>query len=376
MARKKGTYTKQTADPDLLQHIQLLGLETVKEYRQWCVQNGFQNHIRKRRLRRRQECFHYREMLAESRLKQKKRERSSIVEKLSVVCSENVNHDSLTDPLLKRIERVYRVNKHCLDRSDVIRNAFLQLVSHIHCRQAKFFIHSSANHDWDYSQEQRYLKALVFIASEARSWIRPIKAWRPVGSNARRQFSSLLRHLFVEYQMPLFFDSVWLNNWAPVCYNWREWYLDVGRGQNICHCRLPIPYTKKMAHHFMRAPQDLTFLQALRWGQILGMGGDARLARSILASRIGVGFPRDEFWSTAIQWLIHHPGLDRTQIGLFVDYFIIQRYGVSPDEFDEDSMPVNSYSLKGRTFSSLLRDVTEWHREKKNKNRAPDYEWE
>lgn len=367
----KGIATQQTADAELLKHIRQLGLNTREQYRQWCVQNGFRTHLRKTRYQRRGELLHYRQKEVERYLRLRKREKRSIVEKLSVICSENVNPDSVTDPLIRKISELYQCQIDLLNRSELIRDSYIRLVSHLYCSKSKIIAAADCISQWGC-----YPNALVFIAAEARSWIRPIEKWRPCGSNVDRQLASLLRHLFVKYQMPLFFDSVWLVNYSPKCGIWRDWYLEVGRGQNLRHCKLPIPYTKKMSHYFMRAPQDLSLTQAIRWGQILGMGGDARLARKIMATRLSIGLSRDEFWSAVIHWLILHPQLERSSIRLIVDYLIFERYGISPEEYDEDSAPINDYSIKGRTLQSLLRDVTEWHREEENRKRIPDYEWD
>ena len=50
MNRKKEKTTTRcaSADADLVNHIQGLGLKTVGDYRQWCDQNGFSNKLRKR----------------------------------------------------------------------------------------------------------------------------------------------------------------------------------------------------------------------------------------------------------------------------------------------------------------------------------------
>ncbi|WP_339726860.1 PcfJ domain-containing protein [uncultured Gimesia sp.] len=386
MARKKGTSTKQAADPELLNHIQHLGLETVEEYRLWCVQNGFHNQSRKTRSQRKGELLHYRETVAVSHLWQRKQEKRSIVDKLSAACSENAYKKSYSDPLLKLVSERYRYQSSVINGSEMIRNSFLQLVSHLYCCKAKFFDNAPVNADWENYQGRRYLDALVLIAKEARYWIRPIEKWRPTGSNARRQFASLLRHLFVKYQMPLFFDSVWLMNYAPICKIWRRWYLDIGLGHNIRHCSLPLAYTKKMAHHFMRAPQDLTFLQALRWGQVLGMGGNARLARALLRTSIAEDFTKEKFWSAIIHWLAQRSQLAYVHVRPIVEYLLFQRYGcvLMDDEnglfqeglLEEATPPVPDYSIKGRTLQSLLRDIAQWHRELESKNRIPDCEWE
>ncbi|WP_339685631.1 PcfJ domain-containing protein [Gimesia maris] len=371
MSCRKGTSTKQSVDPELLAHLQSLNLKTIGEYRQWCVENGFRTGLRKSRRQRCEEMLYFRRRLAVKCLQQRKQEQRSMFEKLDAVCSANIKTKSISDPLLRNISELYQYRSPILNRSELIRDSFIRLISQLYCSKSKIIDAVQTGIPWDC-----FSTALVFIAAEARSWIRPVEKWRPRGSNVDRQLASLLRHLFVKYRMPLFFDSVWLLDYSPHCAVWRDWYLEVGQGQNIRHCALPISYTKKMAHYFMRAPQDLSLLQAIRWGQILGMGGDARLARMILSTRLTPGFSRDEFWSVVIQWLILHPQLELDQLRLIVDYLIFQRYGVSPEEYDEDSSPINEYSLKGRTFQSLLRDVNEWHRDQENKKRIPEYEWE
>ena len=71
-------------------------------------------------------------------------------------------------------------------------------------------------------------------------------------------------------------DSVWFLGNGRGAVQQHEWFLQVGRGQNIRTADLPLPYMKRMAHHFMQAPADFTVEAALRWGQIHGLGGDAR----------------------------------------------------------------------------------------------------
>ncbi|QDT44112.1 hypothetical protein Pan241w_42180 [Gimesia alba] len=386
MTRKKGTYIKPAADPDLRNHIQHLGLESVEEYRQWCVQHGFRTHLQKSRQQLRNELLHYRQTVVQSTLQQRKQQQRMLVEKLSGICSEETRKKTIADPLLRQICKLYQTRKGSIERTKLNRNAFLRLVAHLICCKAKFIYHSYAMMQPGYHWGIPYLDALVFIVENAESWIRPIEAWRPCGSNAYRQFASLLRHLFVKYQLPLFFDSAWLVNDAPECRNWRKWYLDVGSGRNIRHSRLPIPYTKKMAHHFMRAPQDLTILQAIRWGQILGMGGDARLARCFLRTKIAEMFLHNEFWSTVIHWFVQHSWLNRDQITSIVEYLIFQRYGIEviPNDywtFPEDLLKDNSaviseYAMKGRTARSLLRDLAWWHRQQELAKREADRKWE
>lgn len=381
MSHRKGTYTKQNAAAELLAHLQSLGLETPEDYRQWCVENGFRTSFRKSRFQRREELLYFRRQMAVNSLRQRKQEQRSIVDKLEAVCSKEVSKKSITDPVLRMIWQLHDQESPCINHSEMTRDSFMRLVSHLYCSKTKFILDRVALTQQRYPWGVRYIDALVFIASKASYWIRPIETWKPRGTSARRQFSSLLRHLFVKYQMPRFFDSVWLVNYTPECEDWREWYLEVGQGQNIRNCRLPVSYSKKMAHFFMQAPQDLTILQALRWGQVLGMGGDPGLGRAIMQSPFPKELSNDQFWTTVIQWLIHHASLDRRQIQSIVEFLRYQRFGVFtiPGDngvYDEVDAPAPDYSIKGRTPRSLLRDVADWHREQEQKSKIPECTWD
>ncbi|MBN70667.1 MAG: hypothetical protein CME32_15470, partial [Gimesia sp.] len=91
MFHRKETSTKQAADPELLAHLQCLGLKTLGEYRQWCVENGFRTSLRKRRFQRREELLYFRRQIAINSLRQRKQEQRSIVDKLEAVCSKEVS---------------------------------------------------------------------------------------------------------------------------------------------------------------------------------------------------------------------------------------------------------------------------------------------
>jgi hypothetical protein len=135
-----------------------------------------------------------------------------------------------------------------------------------------------------------------------------------------------------------------------------------------------------MAHEVMRAPNDLTCPTALRWGQVLGMGGDERLARAILATRLGSAFEHNEFWQTVIAWFIAHPLLDRVHVGPIIDYLHQQRF-IPKCEYPAPGVrqvlpPAQpNLTMKGRSPESLLRHVEQWHRRLSNETTYVVSEW-
>jgi hypothetical protein len=138
------------------------------------------------------------------------------------------------------------------------------------------------------------------------------------------------------------------------------WWLHVASGQNLRTAEgLPFPLTKKAAHHALEAPGDLPVAAALRWGQVLALGGDARAARGVLATRLGRELgQQEEFWETVLRWFVQHPLLDPAQYGPIVDYVREQRFVVAPGQ----ATPAQpNLRMKDRDPAALLRAVDTWH---------------
>jgi hypothetical protein len=211
-----------------------------------------------------------------------------------------------------------------------------------------------------------YPEALLALARMWRCWLRQPEEWRPQTHNARRQFSSLARHLFAAWPVPAFLDSVWFRGQSPAAQRQQGWFVHVGRGENIRTADLPLTYTKRMAHYFMQAPSDLSVEGALRFGQILALGGNGEIARAVIATRLGTEFEAEEFWSTVLAWFAAHPLLDTARIGPIIDYlhnqkFVPHDYLVAPGAVERRGPPQPNLSMKGRTPESLLKQVEAWH---------------
>lgn len=215
--------------------------------------------------------------------------------------------------------------------------------------------------------------ALVRISLFHIFAIRDLANWSCRSRNANRQFSSLVRHLFAEYLVPQFMDSIWFRP----SYEWVEWFIDVGQGMNIRKVqKFPAPYTKAMAYHMMSVPPGFTIEEAMRYGRILGLGGNERQFRAILATRLPattVFYPakhlfrkKQDFWQSVIAWFIHYPMLDTAMYGPIVDYIEYCKYEPVGQVLEDGRWiqrgPRNPrFSMKGRNPESLLRRVEEWH---------------
>lgn len=381
MSKAKTQIKTRQLDPDLVAHIKALGLQTIADYQNWCVRNHFDRKLNKHWKQRRREQDHAQEVIAKGRLGQKKRESRQLNDVLLGICSGTINETDVTQPFLKRLCKLLQTGKRSRHEHHIDRKALRHLLTRLHEVRAKLFDGDAVIPHLGHLSGNTYIEAIAQIAAYSSSWLRPLSAWKPKSHNAGRQFSSLLRHLFVQYDdVPAFFDSVWFAGPSKAAVERRKWYLHVGSGQNIRHCQLPIVLTKKMAHAAMRAPNDVSIDQALRWGQVLGLGADHRLARAILATQLGEHFEADKFWITVIRWLIAHPMLDAAQVGPIIDYLHHQKFvpeiqfiGPGSDEEIRPAQP--SLSMKGRTPLALIRQVNDWHRTLANDNRHQVQQW-
>ena len=214
--------------------------------------------------------------------------------------------------------------------------------------------------------EGSYIEAIARLAAHASNWLRPPEAWRPNSKNPQRQFLSLTQHLLARYEVPAFLNSVWFDGRHRMAPRYRCWYVHLVQGGRLRDCTFPIAYTKRMAHCFMQAPDDVSVPQAIRWGQVLGLSGDARLARALVATRLGERFDHDDFWISVVRWFIANPMLDPVHIHPIIDYLQHQRFVPVDiqmgDQLQRQPLQPN-LSMQGRTAESLLRQMAGWHDE-------------
>ncbi|MEO0730822.1 MAG: hypothetical protein AAFY64_10610, partial [Pseudomonadota bacterium] len=148
-----------------------------------------------------------------------------------------------------------------------------------------------------------YVDGLIKLHDRRGQWRRSIGDWRPRSHNDRRRFGSLARHLLCAYDVPRFMDEAWLRR-DPGSWRFRDWFVHIGQGHNIRTASTPIPLTKKMAHAFLKAPDDYGIEQALRYGQVTSLGGDRRLCDAVLGTKLGQSFENDDFWASVLRWFI------------------------------------------------------------------------
>lgn len=142
--------------------------------------------------------------------------------------------------------------------------------------------------------------------------------------------------------------------------------LHLGAGKNIRTAELPLLYTRKMAHHFMLAPSDYSIVEALRWGQVHGLGGDAQVVRALRGTRICTSVDNDEFWVSVLRFFIQNPMLDTAHYCPILDFVHNQKF-VGDEVTGADGRlrtippPKPGFTMHGRTPPSLVQQVETWH---------------
>jgi hypothetical protein len=361
---------ERAARTALQEHLDALGLKTGEDYQVWCRQHGFGEGLHKSRAQRHQEVRCVERLKQEAGLlaaRHPKRQRRETVEQIA---RGEIPEQELTSPAFHAVHRLFQ---EIGDRKPV-RDAFLALLLQTE-KHADFFHVKPVVPRFGPQSGNTFLDALCVLAHWHARWMRPLETWKPARYNARRQFGSLLRHLLAAYDVPACMDTAWFRGHGPEARQQQGWFLHVGIGQNIRKADIPLPYTKRMAHAFLNAPPHLTVEMALRWAQVVGLGGDAHLAEAVVATRLGEQFEHEPFWVSVLHFFLNNPLLDTAYAGPIVDYVHHRRYTpqerVGPDGgvvyLDP---PEPDFTMKGRTVASLLRRVEAWHRELARETRS------
>jgi PcfJ-like protein len=222
---------------------------------------------------------------------------------------------------------------------------------------------------------------LLALALYHGDWLRSIESWHPVQQSAWPLFSSLAQHLLARYPIPPYMTSAWFDLPPGEKLPQHDWYKHLGRGENIRTAHLPLRLTRAMAHLFTQAPHHYAAVAAVRWAQVIGLGGSKALARAVVGTRLGKVLGNEEFWESVLHFFVNHPGLDLAHVGPVVDFLQHQRFewkeGVSPGGvFGNQPPPRPDYTMKGRTVASILRQVEEWHKELGQETNQPLFTWQ
>jgi hypothetical protein len=144
------------------------------------------------------------------------------------------------------------------------------------------------------------------------------------------------------------------------------WYIQMGRGDSVQKlAAFPVQFTNKMAHVFRETPAHYTVEQAIRRAQAIGFGATPQTAEAIAWSATFDEFHLEDFKAKVIGFITKQPEtptFDRLQQVL--EYLVAM-----------EAQP-GTYSLKGRTWASVVRQAAEYRAEVVKKRAAENFtEW-
>ncbi len=223
------------------------------------------------------------------------------------------------------------------------------------------------------------INRLKNLAARQRQWLRPPETWRPTDGNLRLVFRSLAHHLLALYPVPGFMDSAWDLPAGPEGFRQQAWCIRLGRGASVLELNLPLALTRKMAHYVRLAPDHHTVPQALRYGEIRGLGANEDLAREIVIGRLGRKIEHPEFWRTVLWFFVKHPELPLDQVNPVIDFIQETKFGgeeiLTEHGVARRAPPWPAFSMEGRTPKSMLRLVDAWHLELGRTKKSGSFAW-
>jgi hypothetical protein len=213
---------------------------------------------------------------------------------------------------------------------------------------------------------EEYHYTIVKILKMNIFWVRGIEGWTKKSHNTYKQVKSLIEHLFCKFKVPEFMFQAWTDksdNFTHI-----EWFLQITEGKSARDLyQFPIPATRKIAHAFINTPfPGYSVSDAVRRSQIIGLGGDPRLADAILMSRLRNSFNNNVFWETVFQFFINTPMLNLDEVGTVIDYinemkYVQRHHIVNGVRVYGPQMP--GFSMKGRNMDALIEATHAWHKE-------------
>jgi hypothetical protein len=217
------------------------------------------------------------------------------------------------------------------------------------------------------------------LAARQAHWLRSCETWRPPEANLRPVFRSLGLHLLTKYPVPTFMDSVWDLPLGADGFRQQSWYIRLGRGVSMRELNLPLVLTRRMEHYVRQAPDHYNVSQALRYGEVRGMGGTERLAREVALGKLGQRVEHADFWRTVLLFLVAHPEMEIEHVNPIVDFVQYNKFAGEEVLTEQGTAnrpaPWPNFSIKGRTMESVLRLVRKWHGDLSKSGPRQSFSW-
>jgi len=217
-----------------------------------------------------------------------------------------------------------------------------------------------------------YIRALSYVAKYRTRWVRQPASWNPQRPCAeptsnRVALRSLLEHLFERYSVPNFLAYAWMRPRAKRWHHDLYVHMAAGRGVRQFKEKPGIALSPTAAKFFVKAPDHLAPVEAMRWAQIRGFRGSKELAAELVRNTILKQPTRDErFWETVIRFLIREKPSYLPQASMIVDFVHEQKFQPAERVWGRGGGPLPlqpEFSMKGRTLRSIQRHMSNWRQE-------------
>lgn len=197
-------------------------------------------------------------------------------------------------------------------------------------------------------KEEKYIEVLANIAGFANKFVRPIEGWKKESFVAEDQLTDFIKHCFAKYEVPSFLEATFFDTNKIYMY----WYIQLGKGTSILKLSaFPVCFTKKMAHAFGQTPPSYGIENAIRRAQAIGYGANEKIAETIALSELMLTFENETFWDQIVQFLAKQEDVSFTQVQEVLFYL--------KENFYRDT----SFTMKGRTWKSIVTKSEEWNKE-------------
>lgn len=196
-------------------------------------------------------------------------------------------------------------------------------------------------------------------------YVRDPLEWKPNSYNLQRQVNHFLYWIYCLYPVPsYFFELFQVETRRIPAYKPRpterqllmqsiyfDWFLTIGQGGSFAKVAKEI-FSKKEAHLFLIAPTYNSIEDNIWWAKCRNLGIDVGLEQAII-SRIfkGIHVEDDFWWSLLLLIKRDEPDIDPQSLSDIMDF-------LKAKHFND-----RKFSLKGRTYGSLIKLSNDWHRD-------------
>jgi len=179
-------------------------------------------------------------------------------------------------------------------------------------------------------------------------FIREPRDWKPKSHNLSKQKISFINWVYQKYPVPDFMYEVFTRDDPAGIHDHLKWFLTITQGGSFAKCQNLL--TKKEAHLFLNAPDNNSINENLWWSKCKSLDINDRMTRAVV-KRFFVNIPvTDSFWLSLLTLIKNEEKIEVSVVSDVMDFLRAQ-------------MRRGTFSLKGRTFGSLIKLSNKWHRD-------------